>query len=205
MSRASAPDVFATRLAWILVLLATGAGCNRPVSQRDKQPPPGPPTNPVVIRQPAKLLSIEANRMGPDAQDLRVPCATCHYLRDPEGHDLPDSPDLTLFHLELQFDHGGDSIRCSSCHVPGRSDQLHLANGETVPMTEVMTVCGQCHGSQLRDYQHGAHGGMTGYWDLSRGGRTRNNCVDCHDPHTPAFVGGQPVLPPRDRFLEGPR
>ena len=50
-----------------------------------------------------------------------------------------------------------------------------------------MTLCAQCHGPQFRDYQHGAHGGMTGYWDLTKGGRMRNNCIDCHDPHAPKY------------------
>lgn len=66
----------------------------------------------------------------------------------------------------------------------------------------MVSLCGQCHGPQLRDYRRAAHGGATGYWDLSRGPRTRNLCITCHDPHTPAYVGGLPVLPPRDRFLD---
>jgi formate-dependent nitrite reductase cytochrome c552 subunit len=68
---------------------------------------------------------------------------------------------------------------------------------------EAMRLCAQCHGPQYRDYKRGSHGGMTGHWDLSRGERTRNNCVDCHDPHAPAYPGTTPVLPPRDRYLRG--
>ena len=75
-----------------------------------------------------------------------------------------------------------------------------LADGQAVPYTEVMTLCGQCHGPQTRDYAHGAHGGMNGYWDLRKGGRTRNTCINCHDPHAPAFPLVMPVLPPRDRI-----
>jgi hypothetical protein len=70
-----------------------------------------------------------------------------------------------------------------------------------VEFADVMKLCAQCHGPQFRDYQHGAHGGMNGYWDLSRGGRSRNNCIDCHDPHAPAYVGAIPAPRPRDRFL----
>jgi hypothetical protein len=40
---------------------------------------------------------------------------------------------------------------------------------------------------------------MNGHWDLTRGGRTRNTCINCHDPHAPAFPLVMPVLPPRDR------
>ena len=41
---------------------------------------------------------------------------------------------------------------------------------------------------------------MNGHWDLTKGGRLRNNCVNCHDPHHPAYPLVQPVLPPRDRI-----
>lgn len=42
---------------------------------------------------------------------------------------------------------------------------------------------------------------MRGHWDQSRGPRSRNHCVSCHDPHGPAFGSFQPMPPPRDRFL----
>lgn len=70
-------------------------------------------------------------------------------------------------------------------------------------MTEAITLCSQCHGPQRTSFDRGVHGGMTGHWDLSRGPRERNNCVDCHDPHAPKFVGGAPVHLPRDRFFGG--
>jgi hypothetical protein len=66
-----------------------------------------------------------------------------------------------------------------------------------------MTLCAQCHGPQFRDYQHGAHGGMSGFWDLSKGGRTRNNCIDCHDPHAPKYPTVTPARGPNDRFQTG--
>ena len=64
----------------------------------------------------------------------------------------------------------------------------------------ISSGCAQCHGPQYRDYRHGAHGGMRGHWDLSRGPRERNHCVACHDPHAPAFGQFEPVPGPRDRF-----
>ena len=76
---------------------------------------------------------------------------------------------------------------------------LRLADGAALPYTEVMQLCAQCHGPQHRDYQHGAHGGMAGYWDLSKGGRTRANCIDCHVPHAPKYQPVQPARGPNDR------
>ena len=60
---------------------------------------------------------------------------------------------------------------CLSCHNPKNYDTLALANGEAVPYRRTMNLCAQCHGPQYRDYNHGSHGGMTGYWDRTRGER----------------------------------
>ena len=43
---------------------------------------------------------------------------------------------------------------------------------------------------------------MSGHWDLSKGGRIRNSCLACHDPHVPKFQGALPAPPPLDRFLQ---
>ncbi len=98
--------------------------------------------------------------------------------------------------------HGG--LTCLSCHGGDEYDALRLADGTAVPFAEVMTLCRQCHGPQARDYAHGTHGGMAGYWDRAKGLRTRNNCVVCHDAHAPAYPGVHPAPGPADRFLERP-
>jgi hypothetical protein len=143
---------------------------------------------------PAALASIGAQDLRPGTQSLRVPCRTCHSLG--ESRKLPSSTaDLRLFHIGLTLQHG--DLACAACHAEGNPPRLHLATGAPLPMAEAMTLCGQCHGPQLRDYRHGAHGGMTGYWDRSRGPRERNHCIDCHDAHAPAYVGGRPVFAPK--------
>jgi len=128
----------------------------------------------------------------------RVACTACHTLKPVKP--LPESTGaLKDFHQGLIFKHG--ELSCAHCHVEGaRShDTLHFANGETIPMVSAQRLCQQCHGPQFRDYSRGSHGGMQGAWSPSMGPRTRNDCVDCHDPHSPSFQGGTPVLPPRDR------
>lgn len=131
---------------------------------------------------------------------MRVGCATCHSLRD--GATVPRSAqELDEFHVGLVVEHG--DLACASCHDPAAPQSLRIATGERVPSRDVMRLCAQCHGPQKRDYDRGAHGGMEGYWDLSRGPRTRNHCVQCHAPHTPAYRGGSPVFAPRDRFTHG--
>ncbi len=128
-------------------------------------------------------------------------CSTCHATREPDRSNRR-ADDLQTFHQGLVLAHG--HVSCLSCHNAANYDSLMLADGTPVAFTDVMQLCGQCHGPQTRDYHHGAHGGMTGYWDLSRGPRQRNNCVDCHDPHAPAFPKMIPTFKPRDRFLEPP-
>jgi len=98
--------------------------------------------------------------------------------------------------------HGG--LTCVTCHNTADGyDSLRLSDGRRVAFSEVMTLCAQCHSSQYRDYQHGAHGGMSGHWDLTQGGRTRNNCIHCHDQHAPKYPAMQPARGPNDRFLRG--
>jgi len=181
-----------------LAALTAVIACNAPVQERTKQPAPGPASHPVTIRQPAALGGLLVKGTSANAQKMHVGCDTCHSLRTPAT--VPrDTKQLSSIHRGLKVQHG--RLPCTSCHDSKSPQNLRLASGERISSAEVMRLCGQCHGSQKRDYDHGAHGGMQGYWDLSRGPRTRNNCVHCHAPHTPAYVGGRPVLPLKDRFL----
>jgi formate-dependent nitrite reductase cytochrome c552 subunit len=174
-------------------------------SSRDQpttfQPAPSAKTSPVVIHTPDKTTSIETGKVDDIGHPVRVACVTCHSLK--KSDPLPaDATELDQFHKGLKLSHG--DLVCGQCHETGRVDVLRRADGKTLPMAEVMSLCAQCHGPQYRDYRRGSHGGMNGHWDLSRGPRVRNNCVDCHDPHAPKFVPAMPVLPPKDRFLTSP-
>lgn len=156
-------------------------------------------THPVVIRRhPApRVLSGATDHAG---QPATIACGTCHAVRPPDPANR-SAADLDQFHQGLNVAHGTNS--CLSCHDAGDYDSLKLADGRKVAFEDSMTLCSQCHGPQRRDYDHGAHGGMNGYWDLSRGGRVRNTCVDCHDPHVPKYQGAIPMPRPRDRFQAG--
>lgn len=186
------------RRAHASLLAAALAGCNREIVAIPGDPAPGPAVHEAVVRVPPKLMSVEVPRAN--AQPLRVPCATCHSLRG--DRPLPGSAsELDEFHRGLVVRHGG--LSCAACHSPAApAERLHLADGTELPFPEVLQLCSQCHGPQRRDFEHGAHGGMRGHWDRSRGPRERNSCVDCHDPHAPPFVGGQPLPRTRDRGVE---
>jgi hypothetical protein len=154
---------------------------------------------PVLVRRPVRPPVIELRQPDPLGRTGTVACSTCHSVREPNlANRIP--ADLDQFHQSMQFAHG--DLACYACHNPADADTLHLADGSVIEYPDLMTLCAQCHGSQTRDYQHGAHGGMNGYWDLSRGPRNRNHCIDCHDPHVPRFPSMTPTFKPKDRFLE---
>jgi hypothetical protein len=180
--------------AFLLNLVACSATPDRP-SQSDIAPVL--PTHPVTIVTPLVLQGLPmAPSENTDAPTV-TPCTTCHA-------DVDDSPfpiDATSVkgpHGGLQLQHG--RLRCAACHDATHRDRLHLADGRDIALIEAMDLCAQCHGPQKRDYDHGAHGGMRGAWDLTAGPRERNHCVACHDPHAPAFGKFAPMQGPRDRF-----
>lgn len=151
-----------------------------------------PPHRPVSS-QPGVQMAVTSFTGVP----VTVSCATCHTTM-PANRQLGSGGQMPVkFHQGLHYSHGGQS--CLSCHNADNYDTLRLADGRSVPFSQAQQLCGQCHGPQTRDYLNGSHGGMTGYWDLSRGDRVRNTCTDCHDPHVPAYSVVQPVFAPRDR------
>jgi hypothetical protein len=48
-----------------------------------------------------------------------------------------------------------------------------------------------------RDWQHGSHGRINGYWDTAQGQLVRLRCIECHDPHHPPFQPLASAPPPR--------
>ena len=181
------------------------------------------PTSPINVARPPGPPRVASDLVDGLGRPVTVGCATCHSLRayvtDEQRGDAPQIPvfptenepfgapgvgdptrrtgsTLTTFHQGLVTRHGDQA--CRACHQGPDYAELHLADGAAVAFTEVQTLCRQCHGPRARDFDHGAHGGMNGYWDLSRGPRERHACTTCHDPHAPAYVGMMPARGPVD-------
>jgi hypothetical protein len=124
------------------------------------------------------------------------PCMNCH-----EG--LPPNPErrpLEGMHSDIEFHNHGEQYRwCLDCHDKDNRNFLRLASGTLVPFTESYRLCGQCHGTQFRDWKSGIHGKRIGYWN---GSKRYLLCVNCHNPHHPHFADLQPLPPPvRPQFL----
>jgi hypothetical protein len=156
----------------------------------------------VLVEPAIEAPSVDTGEVDWRGDPISVSCATCHATRA-ANLDNRGADDLDEFHQGLTYAHG--SLSCVSCHNRGDYDTLALADGTSIPYAETITLCAQCHGPQFRDYQHGSHGGMSGYWDRTRGPRVRNHCLACHDAHAPAYPSMFPVAPPNDRFLESAR
>lgn len=153
---------------------------------------------PVTILEPPQPTGVQVPDPQNGDETVTLSCQACHSVRT-ANRTISKGSELKQFHQGLHMSHG--KLKCVSCHNEADDySNLHLADGSSLEFSESMQLCAQCHGSQHRDYLHGAHGGMTGYWDLSRGGRTRNHCLHCHDAHAPAYPMIQPVAAPRDRF-----
>jgi cytochrome c553 len=152
---------------------------------------------PVTIRQTAGTPKVNTGLTNYYGQPVLAACSSCHATTKP-NIETHSSAELDQFHQGLKYAHG--NLACLSCHNAKNYDTLQLATGKPVEFENVMTLCAQCHGTAMRDYERGSHGGMNGYWDLTKGPRTRNNCVNCHDPHSPKYPQAMPVFAPRDRL-----
>ncbi len=161
------------------------------------KPPETKSKHPVHIRTPKGPPTVKTAHADANGIVAEVRCNTCHANRTPNP-SAQAGADLKDFHQGLKVQHG--QVTCLSCHHADDYESLRLADGRKIGFPQVIDLCSQCHGPQARDYAHGAHGGMNGYWDLSRGPRQRNTCTDCHDPHSPAFPKVRPVFAPKDRF-----
>lgn len=197
--------VFPSGYVFALVLVLAGVGVSVwcvAASAKDETPKAaaGVTTNvalhPVVIRRPDGPPMLPTGLTNFQGQPVFASCSACHTTTKP-NLDTRRTEDLDQFHQGLKYNHG--NLTCLSCHNSTDYDSLRLADTRSVEFPDSMTLCSQCHGPQRRDYDMGLHGGMNGHWDLTRGGRTRNTCINCHDPHAPAFPLVMPVLPPRDR------
>lgn len=164
--------------ALALATAAAGAGCERDLSL--------PLTSPIAA---ASVVELEPPPAMPEGM---FPCSDCH---EP---DLPVNTTvrkLTTAHQEIELRHGGSTaLWCFDCHDVKSRDQLRGPGGTLVAYDQAERLCGTCHGAQLRDWEHNAHGRRTGSF---YGTATQKRCVHCHDAHVPHFADLQPKPAPK--------
>ena len=148
-------------------------------------PAPAWATATSPVRSPALRPEI---RIGA----YRYRCGECHSLfPSPVETDRP----LTQ-HREIRLEHGINN-RCFNCHLREDRDAFADYRGGPIAYDKPQLLCAKCHGPVYRDWTHGVHGRTNGSWDSSRGPVRHLRCIQCHDPHAPAFEAMRPAPGPR--------
>ncbi len=125
----------------------------------------------------------------------QYPCSNCHIAplttRQAEGQERTtqagESQDAgaAKAHWDIMIEHAETSVmNCTTCHTADDMDALHTLTGDVVDFNHSYQLCAQCHGQQHEDWLGGAHGKRVGGWAPPR---VVENCVECHNPHQPAW------------------
>lgn len=154
-------------------------------------PAPAPPADDgAAAALPGEVLAISP----PPFSEGIFPCSQCHLETD----EVDKTPREIALHNDGIFEHDAANRWCLDCHDTKQRDFLHLADGRLIPFEESYKLCGQCHGTQLRDWRAGDHGKRTGSWS---GAKQYMLCANCHNPHSPHFKPIEPLPPPTRQEL----
>lgn len=116
-------------------------------------------------------------------------CTECHT----ESIEDLKQPNLgkKAAHWNIKLVHASaETMNCATCHTSNDMDNLHSLTNSTIDFNYSYKVCSQCHQQEFKDWKGGAHGKQLGGWAPPR---LSNNCVNCHNPHQPAFEKRWPV------------
>ncbi|MFY0625118.1 MAG: hypothetical protein JXR07_02405 [Reichenbachiella sp.] len=110
-----------------------------------------------------------------------LPCGNCHSkklsdLKSPKGKKA--HWDVELIHADIK------AMNCKTCHDMDKPNVLKSLTGQNIDFDHSYQLCGQCHSTQYKDWQGGAHGKSLGGWVPPRVSQT---CTGCHNAHKPAF------------------
>jgi len=112
------------------------------------------------------------------------PCANCHN-QSMATLQVNQKPDTKKAHWGIELVHANAAaMNCETCHSYQSMNQLKSLTGQMIDLDESFKLCGQCHSTQYKDWQGGAHGKQLNGWKPPRVATT---CVSCHNPHQPAF------------------
>lgn len=175
---------------WVPVVFAAAAGVLvlDPLAPRPPIAParevPDWVTDTTPVRQP---------RLKPEyvAAGFTYQCMDCHRIIPSPAETLRP---LTQ-HTEIHLNHGINT-RCFNCHHSKDRNAFVDDFGQPIPWNQPQLLCAKCHGTVYRDWQHGSHGRINGFWDASKGPQTKRRCIECHDPHHPPFAPMEPAPGP---------
>ncbi len=158
------------------------------------------PTIPLVDK---KFLSTDTTRMSfmdrvryrQDVSDFD--CNGCHAPgeRAPLTFNRAGNVVVPSDHGHIRMSHGthNRNNNCYNCHDETNRNLLQARDGHVITYYNSQRLCGSCHGPSLRDWEAGAHGRTSGYWNRDKGEGTRKVCASCHNPHNPKYEGREPA------------
>lgn len=135
--------------------------------------------------QHSSVDSIHNFKVGARAHQLTsFPCTSCH-TKSIDHMKKDHLPGKKKAHWDVKLVHAGeDAMNCQTCHNSDSPDQLKSLTGNDISFDKAFVLCGQCHSTQFKEWEGGAHGKrMTGW----KSERVSTSCVGCHNPHQPAF------------------
>jgi uncharacterized CHY-type Zn-finger protein len=164
------------------------------------------PARPPIPLVDTNFLSTATTRQSyadlikADADLSDFDCYACHEkgkpppLRFDENHNLI----IPKEHSDIVMHHGSHerNNNCFNCHNEVNLELLQTRDKRELKLWDSAPLCGSCHGPTYRDWEAGAHGRTSGYWDRALGPYDRKLCVNCHNPHAPKFPGRKPAPGP---------
>jgi len=137
-------------------------------------------------------------RAGEDLSDFD--CYACHEKGKAPTlrYDADQNLIIPKEHADIVMGHGshGRNNNCFNCHNETNLELLQTRDGREVKFADSPVLCGSCHGPTYRDWEAGAHGRISGFWDAKMGSAQRKACVNCHNPHSPRFPSRAPAPGP---------
>jgi formate-dependent nitrite reductase cytochrome c552 subunit len=168
------------------------------------------PLYPIALVDPAFLDTATNRRSYADLvrakDDLSdFDCYACHDRGKPPTLRFDEHQNLIIprEHSDIVMGHGeqGRNNNCFNCHNENNLELLQTRDGRVLKFQDSPQLCGSCHGPTYEDWEAGAHGRISGYWNRSLGPIKRQDCVNCHNPHAPTFQGRKPAPGPHPLHL----
>lgn len=153
----------------VIAALLAGAGCGQSGTAK--------PHDAVKATASPASLSVKVVVVTPTKGLEHYPCEQCH------RHIEKGAGTVSNSHAAIRLKHM-PKAECKTCHDVELPGQLRLASGMVLALEDVLQLCGQCHSTQVADWQVGIHGKQVGNWQREL---HRYGCTKCHDPHHPNF------------------
>lgn len=127
-------------------------------------------------------------------------CYGCHEKGKPPPIRFDEKNKIIIpkEHANIVMGHGSHDRNdlCFNCHNEQNLATLQARDGRELKFDSIPNLCGSCHGPTYRDWEAGAHGRTSGFWDRSQGAADRLSCANCHNPHAPRIPTREPAPGP---------